>query len=158
MKASLANVFYELVETDECGVGSLVVTTLTNEVMPLVRYRVGDLVERCGQACDTSYLVHGRVGDALRRCDGRRVTTLEIDRCFCDVNGIAHYQLRQNEAGDCDLEFIPDREVPGGGKLKTVTERIETLLQLENKITVNAVEKLPPLTSGKFRLTSRAGN
>ncbi len=125
MKASLENVFYEVVETDEHGIGALVVTTLTNEVMPLVRYRVGDLVERREQPYATNYLVHGRARDALRRRDGRRVTTLEIDRCFDGINGVAHYQLRQDEQGDCDLQFIPDRENPGAGELKLVVERIE---------------------------------
>jgi phenylacetate-CoA ligase len=158
MKASLENVFYEIVEPDGCGVGDLVVTTLTNEVMPLVRYRIGDLAERSEQPYATNYLIHGRARDALRRRGGCRVTTLEIDRCFTDANGIAHYQLRQNESGECDLQFIPDREVPGAEEMKRVTEQIESLLQLENPIPVKAVEKLPPLTSGKFRLTGRAGN
>jgi phenylacetate-CoA ligase len=157
MKASLENVFYEIVEPDERGVGDLVVTTLTNEVMPLLRYRVGDLMERCERPYATDYFVHGRARDALRRRDGQRVTTLEIDRCFTEVNGIAHYQLRQNEAGDCDLQFIPDRKVAGAGELKGVIGQIENLLRLENKIAVSVVEKLPPLTSGKFRLTCRAG-
>ena len=156
MKASLENVFYEIVEPDERGIGDLVVTTLTNAIMPLVRYRVGDLVERCEQPYATNYFVHGRVRDTLLRRDGRRVTTLEIDRCFAGVNGIAHYQLRQNEAGEGDLQFIPDREVPSAGELNGVAEQIQGLLQLENKIAVQTVEKLPPLTSGKFRLTCRA--
>jgi len=157
MKASLENIFYEIVDPDERGIGDLAVTTLTNEVMPLVRYRVGDLVERCERPYATDYFVHGRARDALRRRDGQRVTTLEVDQCFAGVNGIAHYQLRQNEAGDCDLQFIPDREVPGAGELKDATGQIENLLRLENKIAVSAVAKLPPLTSGKFRLTCRAG-
>jgi phenylacetate-CoA ligase len=158
MKASLENVFYEIVEPDEHGVGDLVVTTLTNEVMPLVRYRIGDLAERCDEPYATNYLVHGRFRDTLLRRDGRRVTTLEIDRCFGDANGIAHYQLRQNEVGDCELQFIPDRQAPGAEELNGLTGQIENLLQLENNIAVSAVEKLPPLTSGKFRLTSRAGH
>jgi hypothetical protein len=74
------------------------------------------------------------------------------------VNGIAHYQVRQNERGECDLQFIPDREAPGANEMKRVTEQIENLLRCENKIAVSVVEKLPPLTSGKFRLTARAGN
>ena len=86
------------------------------------------------------------------------MTTLDIDQCFSNNVGIAHYQLRQNEVGDCDLQLIPDREVPGVEVLTRVTERIENLLGLQNKISVTAVEKLPPLTSGKFRLTCRAGN
>jgi phenylacetate-CoA ligase len=158
MKASLENVFYEIVEPDEHGVGDLVVTTLTNEVMPLVRYRIGDLAERCDEPYATYYLVHGRSRDTLFRRDGRRVTTLEIDRCFSDLNGIAHYQLRQNEAGDCELQFIADRQAPGAEELNGVTGQIENLLQLKNKIAVSVMDKLPPLTSGKFRLTSRAGN
>lgn len=35
----------ELVERDPAGVGELVVTTLTNAYMPLIRYRIGDLIE-----------------------------------------------------------------------------------------------------------------
>lgn len=158
MKASLENVFYEIVNLDERGIGDLVVTTLTNEIMPLVRYRIGDLVERVEQPYATNYLVHGRARDTLLSSDGRRVTTLDIDQCFSNNVGIAHYQLRQNEVGDCDLQLIPDREVPGVEVLTRVTERIENLLELQKKISVTAVEKLPPLTSGKFRLTCRVGN
>ncbi len=158
MKASHENVFYEIVEPDARGVGDLVVTTLTNEIMPLVRYRIGDLVERCEQPYATNYFVHGRARDALLRRDGQRVTTLEIDRCFADAGGILHYQLRQDENGDCDLQFISDREFPSAEELKRVTDKVADVLQLENKIVVAAVEKLPPLTSGKFRLTCRAGN
>jgi phenylacetate-CoA ligase len=156
MKASLENVFYEVVNADERGIGDLVVTTLTNNFMPLVRYRIGDLVERCEEPYVTNYLVHGRARDMLLRRDGRRVTTLEIDRCFADADGISHYQLRQSENGDCDLHFIPDRETPPAETLKRVTGRIEVLLQLENEIAAGAVEKLPPLTSGKFRLACHA--
>jgi phenylacetate-CoA ligase len=155
MKACLENVFYEIIEPDERNVGDLVVTTLTNEIMPLVRYRVGDLVE-CGEApYTTNYWVHGRARDTLLRRDGQRVTTLEVDRCFAGTRGIAHYQLRQTETGDCDLRLIPEREVPSATELKGVTAQLADLLQLKNEITVAAVDKLPPLPSGKFRLTSR---
>jgi phenylacetate-CoA ligase len=156
MKASLENVFYEIVEPDGRGVGDLVVTTLTNDFMPLIRYRVGDLVERGEQPYATNYLIHGRSRDILRRRDGRRVTTLDIDQCFAGANDFAHYQLRQTADGDCRLQFIPDREEPGAEELKRVTEQIENLLQLENRIATKAVKILPPLPSGKFRLTCRA--
>jgi len=101
MKACLENVFYEIVEPGERGVGDLVVTTLTNHFMPLVRYRVGDLAERREQPYSTQYFVHGRSRDALRGRDGRRVTTLEVDECFAEAGGIAHFQLRQTESANC---------------------------------------------------------
>jgi phenylacetate-CoA ligase len=158
MKPSLENVFYEIVEPDERGVGSLVVTTLTNDVMPLVRYRIGDLAERCDEPSATDYLVHGRARDVLLRGDGQRVTTLEVDRCFTGADGILHYQLRQNENGDCHLQFIPDREPPSPATLNSVAAQLQDVLQLETPVTTELVKMLPPLTSGKFRLTYRAGN
>jgi phenylacetate-CoA ligase len=156
MKASYENIFYEIVEPDERGVGDLVVTTLTNDFMPLVRYRIGDLAQRCEQPYATNYFVHGRSRDTLLRRDGQRVTTLDVDRCFADTTGIAHYQLRQAENGGCHLQFIPDRENPSAEELKSVTARIENLLQLQNRVSTETVKMLPPLTSGKFRLTQRA--
>ena len=155
MKASLDNVFYEVVEPDGRGAGDLVVTTFTNDFMPLVRYRVGDLVERRQQPYATDYVVHGRSRDTLRRRDGRHVTTLDVDQCFADVSGIAHYQLRQIESGECHLQFIADGNGPGAAELNKVTARLEDLLQLANRIPSEAVTMLPPLPSGKFRLTHR---
>jgi phenylacetate-CoA ligase len=156
MQASYENVFYEIAEPDVRGVGDLVVTTLTNDIMPLVRYRIGDLAQRCEQPYATNYFVHGRSRDTLRRRDGQRVTTLDVDQCFADMTGIAHYQLRQMENGDCHLQFIPANALPTTEGLNCVTKRIENLLQLQNRIVVESVKMLPPLTSGKFRLTSRA--
>jgi phenylacetate-CoA ligase len=153
MKGSLEDVFYEVLEPDQRGVGELVVTTLTNDFMPLARYRIGDLVECREEPYATNYFVHGRSRDSLRRRDGRCVTTLDIDRCFAGANGIVHYRLRQSAGGDCSLQFIPDRENPGVEELNRVTAQLEDLLQLENRIVTEAVKMLPPLPSGKFRLT-----
>lgn len=153
MRAIPENVYYEVINRDERGIGDMIITTLTNEIMPLVRYRVGDLVESIEGGA--AYLVHGRARDAMRRADGRRVTTLEIDRCFAGVEGIAHYQLRQAESGECQLQYIADREPPTVTSLNDLTARIGEVLQLDAAIPVEAVNKLPPLPSGKFRLTSR---
>jgi len=157
MKASVENVFYEVVEPDARGVGSLVVTTLTNDIMPLVRYRVGDLVERREQPYATAYRVHGRAADTLRRADGRRVTTLDVDGCFAEADGILHYQLRQRENGECQLRYIPDREPPAAERLAELTGRLRDLLQGERGISIEKVKLLPPLPSGKFRLACRVG-
>ena len=158
MKPCLENVFYEVVEADAAGVGSLVVTTLTNEVMPLVRYKIGDLAQRCEKPYATDYLIHGRARDALMRGTGQRVTTLEVDRCFEDVEGILHYELKQDGQGACRLQFIPDREPPTKEALTKVDTRLQELLEIGSSIPMEAVKMLPPLTSGKFRLTCRFQN
>jgi phenylacetate-CoA ligase len=155
MKPNLETAFLENIEPDERGVGHLVVTTLTNDYMPLVRYRIGDLVKRQEWPYGTNYLVHGRSHDVLNRRDGRQVTTLEVDQCFTGAGGIAHYLLRQMAGGDCRLQFVPNGDGPGGEALESTITQLEDLLQPSKRISAEAVKLLPPTHSGKFRLTGR---
>ncbi len=145
--------FCEIVAPDERGIGDLIVTTWTNDFMPLLRYRTGDLAQRCGQPGAPHYLVHGRARDGWLRRDGRRVTTLDMDQCFKGISSIAHYQLRQTGPDDGHLQFVPDHVAPSAQELQLVSSRLEDLLQLPHRIVPESVEKLPPLASGKFRLT-----
>ena len=156
MKPCHENVFYELANPDAQGIGDLLVTTLTNDYMPLLRYRVGDLIERVEQPYATEFFVHGRMRDVLRRSDGRRVTTLQVDRCFAGAEGVLHYQLKQNTDGGCRLQFVPDRESPADAVLNSLAAKLADLLQLQTRLDVEPVKMLPPQTSGKFRLTCRA--
>jgi phenylacetate-CoA ligase len=158
MKPSYENAYLEIVSPDERGIGDLVVTTLTNDYMPLLRYRIGDLVERSEQPYETPYTVHGRIRDAIQTADGR-VTTWDVDQCFArargGIEGIAHYQLQQSRDGNCRLRYVPDLNVggPRPGDLKVVVSRLQDLLQTPDAIEAESVDMLPPTTSGKFRLT-----
>lgn len=156
MKSSHENAILEVVEPDAHGVGDLVATTLTNEYMPLLRYRIGDLVERSEQPHRTSWRVHGRVRDALRGRDGRRITTWEADQCFAGTPGIAHYQLAQSLNGTLRLRYLPDTVGPTTLELKDLADRINTLLQPPTPVEIEAVPLLLPAHSGKFRLTCPA--
>ena len=156
MKPSYDTAFLEIVDADAGGVGELVVTTLTNDYMPLLRYRIGDLAQRRAQPYGTDFVVHGRVRDALRAADGRRVTTWQVDQCFAEADGIAHYQLRQGDDGGWVLRFVPDGPGPAEAELRKVTSRLETLLGCRAGIAVEAMPVLLPEPSGKFRLTRPA--
>ncbi len=155
MLPSKETAFLEIVDPNLTGVGDLIVTTLSNDYMPLVRYRIGDLVERRESSSGPTYIVHGRARDALQDSDGQRITTHDVDQCFADIAGIAHYQLRQQENGECRLDFIPDLFPPDFKVLQALTSRLEALLQPPAPIAVGAVDALPPTPSGKFRLTLR---
>ena len=155
MKPSYDTAFLEIVNADARGVGELVVTTLTNDYMPLLRYRIGDLVEQHVQPYGNHFTVHGRARDALKACDGARVTTWEVDQCFAEASGIAHYELRQSENGECVLRFVPDGIEPAEEELRRVTSQLESLLKLSTEIKTEAMKVLLPAASGKFRLTCR---
>jgi phenylacetate-CoA ligase len=155
MKPSYDTAFLEIVAADTRGIGDLVVTTLTNDYMPLLRYRIGDLAERHVQSYGNHFTVHGRARDALVARDGSRVTTWQVDQCFAGVDGFVHYELRQNENGDCILRFVPDRNGTAQDELRRVTSRLEALLQHPGQLKAEARPVLLPAASGKFRLTCR---
>jgi phenylacetate-CoA ligase len=135
------------------SVGNLIVTTLSNDYMPLLRYGIGDLAERNERSYGTDYIVHGRARDALLAANGQRVTTWQVDQCFVGVDGIAHYQLRQAPDGKCHLRYVPETGKLKTDSLRNITARLESLL--ESPVTIESVSTLVPEASGKFRLTCR---
>ena len=155
MKPSYDTAYLEIVEAGRDGVGELVVTTLTNDYMPLLRYRIGDLAEQRLRPYGTDFIIHGRVRDALRAANGRRVTTGQVDECFSGITGIAHYELRETGRGGHVLRFVPEGEGPPETVLQRVTARLSELHETE--ITTEAMAALLPEPSGKFRLTRPAG-
>ena len=144
--------FLETVDADEQGIGELVVTTLTNDLMPLLHYRIGDLAERREQPFGTRYVIHGRAADAFLTCTGRRITTRQIDRCFAGVGGILHYQLLENGPADWCLKFVPEGSGPEEQALSELGERLCGLLALNTPPHLEVADMFVPEGSGKFRL------
>jgi phenylacetate-coenzyme A ligase PaaK-like adenylate-forming protein len=139
-----------LESTSADSIGELLVTTLTNPYLPLMRYEIGDYVERVAGG----YLVHGRKRDALRGADGRILTTRQVDAAFSGLRGIAHYQLRQRTDGSAHLSLLPEQAGDGLASVQaTLVERLSHLLG--SPITSESVGLLTPEDSGKFRLTVR---
>ena len=132
------------------GIGELLVTTLTNPYLPLLRYEIGDFVE----ATPAGFRVHGRKRDALREADGRVLTTRQVDEAFAGISGIAHYQLRQKPDGSAHLCLLPategERLLPAQAKLTAELGRL-----LGATVTAESVALIAPEDSGKFRLTVR---
>ncbi len=130
------------------GIGELLVTTLTNPYLPLLRYEIGDFVERTPDG----FRVHGRKRDALKASNGRLVTTRMVDQCFAHVAGIAHYQLRQKADRSAHLFLLPAAE---GDPLDSVQAKLTSQLGslLGTPVTAESVVLIAPEDSGKFRLT-----
>ena len=152
MRPSLETALLEMLNTDGHGIGELAVTTLTNDFMPLIRYRIGDLVERHEQPYRTNYLVHGRAADAFVTPGGRRVTTWQIDQCLADLAGIAHYQLCERPGGEWSLRFVPDITAPSAEEIEELRQRLAPLLGVSDRLVLQQTDLLVPESSGKFRL------
>jgi phenylacetate-CoA ligase len=158
MRPSLETALLEVLNIDGQGIGELAVTTLTNDFMPLIRYRIGDLVERHEGPYRTNYLVHGRAADAFTAPDGTRVTTWQIDECLADLPGIAHYQLCERAGGEWLLRFVPDVTAPSVADIEGLRQRLTRLLGISGELVVQQTDLLVPESSGKFRLGYPAKN
>lgn len=149
---SLDTAVLEVINRDASGVGELVVTTLTNEYMPLIRYQIGDLVEKIERPYLSTYVLHGRADDALFLPGGDRVTVWQIDRCFEGIPGILHYQLRQEADARWQLFLVPE----GGDvellNLPVLRQRLTDLAGGGCNLAIRTTEALLPEPSGKFRL------
>ena len=152
MRPCLETALLEVLNVDGQGIGELTVTTLTNEFMPLIRYHIGDLVERRARPYHTNYIVQGRAADAFIAPDGTRVTTWQVDQCLADLPGIAHYQLSERAAGEWLLRFVPDVTQPSAAQTDELRRRLALLLGAGNGLAVQQTDLLVPESSGKFRL------
>jgi phenylacetate-CoA ligase len=151
MRPSLQTAILELIDEDERGIGELVVTTLSNDVMPLIRYRIADLVQKLELPFGTRYVLHGRVADAFRTRQ-HRVTTRQVDNCFDGLSGIAHYQLHERTPGPWVLRYVPDGIGPSAECLNGLAARLCKLLGLKEELKIESTELLLASGSGKFQL------
>lgn len=96
--------------------GRVVVTTLNNFAMPLVRYEQGDYAE-VGAGCAAGIglpvldRIAGRSRNMLRTPDGRQVfPAISADLCL-DVAPIRQFRLVQPSLGAIELHYAMDREL-----------------------------------------------
>ena len=111
-------------------VGELVVTTLTREAMPVVRFRTHDLASltrvpcACGRTMARMSRVKGRTDDLIL-VKGARVFPSEIEAVLLEVEGTEpHYEivLERRHGGDEALVRV-EAATPGDESLRGAVER-----------------------------------
>ena len=88
--------------------GELVITSLTKEALPIIRYRTGDITSitrekcKCGRTTMRMARVKGRTDDMLI-IRGVNVFPSEIERELLQIKGLApHYQIHLLKKGNMD--------------------------------------------------------
>ena len=148
--ASPETAYLELVDANTLSVGELLVSTRTNQYLPLIRYEIGDLAE----ATANGYRIHGRKRDALMDSNKNLISTRQVDEVFSDIKNICHYQVRQSSDGKAEVLLLPENPDSSMSDVATtVTTRLEKLLG--NSVNTSFVSLITPEDSGKFRLTAR---
>ncbi|MBN2140926.1 MAG: phenylacetate--CoA ligase [Desulfovibrionaceae bacterium] len=124
-------------------VGELVITTLTKEAIPLVRYRTRDLTSlnttpcRCGRTLARMNRIMGRSDDMLI-IRGVNVFPSQIESILVETEGLSpHYQLIIKRKGALDsLEIEVEVDEP------IFSDKIKNLQLLETKVQKNIKEFL----------------
>jgi phenylacetate-CoA ligase len=165
------NVYMELLDESGDPVstgerGEIVVTGLHKYVMPLIRYRIGDLGvltdERCpcGRSWPLLKSIEGRSNDLVVLPSGRKISWLYLIRCFYDPEFlrnpfcISQYQLVQERTNQIIFKIVKGSNF-NPELIERIKKNIEDYFakQGENlEVLIQFVEEIPMQRTGKRRL------
>ena len=148
-------------ETNEYERGPLVVTGLSNDATPFLRYRIGDIGTRmkgqcrCGRPGDVYLDVDGRNEDYVVTPDGRFIGRL--DHIFKEQTEILEAQILQDSPESIEIIFVPSGDFDQSSEedlLREVRKRMGDQMHIDLK----RVHSIPRERNGKFRaVKSRVG-
>ena len=139
--------------------GEVVVTSFNRRAMPLIRYRLGDLVTRgaaacpCGQPFGTIGAVQGRMLDLFRLPGGRLLHPYEIlsDLKEDAFRWLRHYQLIQEAEDRLLFLMVPGPEFTRE-RLAEFERRAAQVLGNGAWLRTEFVDRIEPGPGGKFHL------
>jgi phenylacetate-CoA ligase len=138
------------------GEGELVVTNIASHVMPMIRYRTGDVVTLsnapcpCGLGLRSIRISGGRVADFVVTSDGRWVPGYAFIYICRSVKGIVKFQAVQENRGEIRVLVATDGNFPADGA-EQVARAVRARLKSDDRIVVEKVADIAPAPSGKYR-------
>ena len=137
----------------EGEVGRVVITDLYNYAMPMIRYDTGDIgaityVERNGIKKRAITNFGGRRIDVVYDCNGKRLSSHSISNAFWSFPEIKQFQFIQESETDYVVKLKVTREFK---QRLALEEWLLSLLGPEARITIELVDDIPVLASGKRR-------
>lgn len=139
--------------------GRVVVTSLTNHSMPLLRYAIGDLASWSSETCDCGREwpllegVWGRVTDHIRGTNGAVVFGGWLRQLLYPEDWIGQYQWVQHAEDHIRLRLIPVDGAPQNGRERDLLARLEPVIREQlgagTQLEVDRVDEIPPSPSGK---------
>ncbi len=144
-------------KASEGEVGEIVLTSLNDTAMPLIRYRIGDLARMgsqrpdcaCGREMPIVEELIGRQDEVVITADGRRIPMLSYN-VFKWTSGIEESQIIQRSVDEFQLRIVPSdgfTESESALAVEKLKERVGDEIEVE----VNTVEEIPKTKGGKFR-------
>ncbi len=137
----------------------LVLTSLTNRAMPLIRYEVGDygMAEEgdcaCGRGFPLIRMSAEHRSDSLLTPDGKRLNSAFLVRQVCGLEGVGAFQFRQKSHDDVRLHVVRGSRFheSTAKELFELQERFRREVCPGMRLTVQYVEELCQSENGEHR-------
>ncbi|MBU1699915.1 MAG: hypothetical protein KJ970_15330 [Candidatus Eisenbacteria bacterium] len=137
--------------------GRILVTNLTNDALPHIRYEIGDLgtmsVAPCSCGCKTNRLsaIHGRICDGIATPDGQWIHGYFFLEMMLHVQGVEKLRLIQEQDGwSIRIELITGPTADRPAIETGLTELIHRKGHQKFMITFAYPERMDPSASGKM--------
>jgi len=137
--------------------GRVVVTTLENHLMPLVRYEIGDYAIAsdgrcgCGRTLPTIERVIGRGINLFRLRNGRLLSPWDMVEVVRRYREFRQFQLVQEELDRYVINFAAEGAIANKIKAEIRLE-FARILGLEVTVTYQRVAEVPRTSSGKYMI------
>ncbi len=134
--------------------GRVVITTLHNFAMPLIRYAIGDFAEagaacECGRGLPRLTRIMGRQRNLIRIPDGRRIWP--VFGIYAWIAKVAVNQLRivQRRTDVLEMHYVRDRDLDPE-ETRIITEHVQKSLGWPFTLDWRRCEFIPAGPTGKF--------
>ncbi|MFO7897951.1 MAG: phenylacetate--CoA ligase family protein [Planctomycetota bacterium] len=135
--------------------GEIVVTSLINRSMPMIRYRIGDTAAAasascsCGRSFQLLEAVTGRLTDHFRAADGALVHGGYFRQMFYGRSWVEKFQVRQKTLDRIDA-YVVNVADPPPGEVAEMEAMTRAVMGEGCELNISLVEDIPPSPSGKF--------
>lgn len=138
--------------------GEFVLTTLTNDGFPLIRYRIEDWGRKtarpcaCGRGAPLLEVVEGRIIDHFRAPDGRLVWGAFVIPMMPLLGPIRQYQIVQQSATLLVFRIVRDGDI-ALEKFEDIRHAVKKVMGETMEARIEFVDSLPATPTGKHRYT-----
>lgn len=137
-------------------IGEVISTGLLNLNQPLIRYRMGDLVQlalnqtcACGRQMPIIEKIIGRVEDTVVGADGREM--VRFHGIFINIPEILKSQIIQHSILDFNIKLVLKDRVLSDESRELIISRMHSQLGKKIHIQIDFVDDIPPGPNGKFK-------
>lgn len=147
-------------ELDDYKLKEIVITNLDNYTLPIIRYRVGDLVTPSVDICKCERMlplidnVLGRTEDIIKTSTGQCWPSTILDFILKEIafsdRGIIQYKVFQRELDSLEIQVVPGKKYSRKTEVYILKKCIENFGNQMN-IEIKVVDHIPREKSGKLR-------